>query len=100
MNAGVATPRKIRLTVQVVPNAKHTEVIGMHADAIKIRLQAPPVDGKANDALVHFLAAQLGLPKRDVCIVHGQTARRKTVEVDAPALTGDRLRQLLFAQSN
>lgn len=98
INAGAAAPRKIRLAVQVVPNAKRTEVIGMHADAVKIRLQAQPVDGKANEALIHFLAARLGLPKQAICIVHGQTARRKTVEIDASTLISDDLCQVLLTQ--
>jgi uncharacterized protein (TIGR00251 family) len=54
---------------------------------LKVRLQAPPVDGAANDALVTFLADELGVPRRGVRIVAGSTSRSKTVEVDGIAAT-------------
>ena len=53
----------------------------MHGDALKIRLAAPPVDGKANEALVRFLADVLDLPKSAVILKSGQTSRRKVLEV-------------------
>jgi uncharacterized protein (TIGR00251 family) len=55
--------------------------VGRHGDAIKIRLQAPPVDGAANEALIRFLAERLGVSRAAVRIVSGETARRKRVEV-------------------
>ena len=54
------------LSVSVVPNARRTEAVGLHDRALRIRLAAPPVDGKANDTLCHWVADQLGLPKRGV----------------------------------
>jgi hypothetical protein len=53
----------------------------MHGDAIKIRLQAPPVDGAANEELVRFLAERLGVPRAAVRIVSGEAGRRKRVEI-------------------
>jgi hypothetical protein len=53
----------------------------MHGGAVKIRLKAPPVDGAANDELVRFLAARLGVRRQDVEIVGGTTARAKRVRV-------------------
>lgn len=53
----------------------------MHGDALKIRLAAPPVEGRANEALVDFIAEALGLPKRSVRIVAGEKSRDKRVEV-------------------
>ncbi len=71
-----------RLVVHVQPRAKRSEVAGRHGDAIKVRLQAPPVDGAANEELVRFLAETLGISRRAVTIVTGLTSRRKTVEIE------------------
>lgn len=71
------------LILHVQPGARRTEVAGVHGDALKIRLAAPPVDGKANAALVEFVAARLGLPKSAVRLVGGQSSRRKILELDA-----------------
>jgi uncharacterized protein len=73
------------LAVSVSPNAKRTAADGLHDGALRVRLAAPPVDGKANDMLVAWLAAELGLPRRAVTLVRGQTARRKSLAIDAPA---------------
>ncbi len=87
----------LRFAVQVVPNAKRSEVVGMHGDAVKIRLQAQPVEGKANEALIRFIAETLDLPKSAIVISHGQTGRRKLLEIAADGLTLDMLRQTLLA---
>jgi hypothetical protein len=76
-----ATPHGIRLTLHIQPRASRTELAGVHGDAVKIRLAAPPVDGAANDELVRFLAGLLGVPSKAVCLTAGQSGRRKTVEV-------------------
>jgi uncharacterized protein len=73
------------LAVSVSPNARRTAADGLHDGALRIRLAAPPVDGKANDMLVAWVAEQLALPRRAVSLVRGQTARRKSVQIDAPA---------------
>ncbi len=72
------------LAVSVVPNARRTGVDGLHDGALRVRLAAPPVDGKANDVLVHWVADELDLPRRAVTLVRGQTARRKWLEIDGP----------------
>jgi len=69
------------LTLHIQPGAKKTIVAGVHGDALKIRLAAPPVDGKANAALIAFVAERLGLAKSAVCLKSGQTSRRKVLEV-------------------
>jgi uncharacterized protein (TIGR00251 family) len=74
-----------RLVIHVQPRARRTEVAGRHGDALKVRLAAPPVDGAANAELVRFLAEALGVPRRAVRVVAGQTARRKVVEVEGVA---------------
>jgi len=72
---------RVTLTLHIQPGAKKTEVAGPHGDALKIRLAAPPVDGKANAALIEFVADRLGLPKSAVTLKSGQTSRRKVLEV-------------------
>lgn len=70
----------MRITVQVVPRSSKNSIT-WEQGVLKVRLTAPPVDGAANDALIALLAERLGLPKRDIRIVHGVTSRRKTVEL-------------------
>lgn len=69
------------LTLHIQPGAKKTEFAGLHGDALKIRLAAPPADGKANDALIKFIAETLRLPKSAVNLISGQSSRRKVLEV-------------------
>ena len=76
-----AADRTITLTLHIQPGAKKTEFAGRHGDALKIRLAAPPVDGKANVALLKFVAETLRLPKSAVTLKSGQTSRRKVLEV-------------------
>ena len=75
-----------RLSLKVTPGAPRDEVLGELADAVRVKLRAPPVDGKANDALLRFLAARLGLHASAVRLVAGATARRKVVEITGLAL--------------
>ena len=77
----IATDGRITLTLHIQPGAKKTEFAGLHGDALKIRLAAPPVDGKANEALIKFIAETLRLPKSAVNLKSGQTSRRKVLEV-------------------
>ena len=77
----------VRLAVQITPNAKKSEVIGLLDDVIKIRLQAQPIEGKANDALVRYIADVLKVPKSAVSITHGHTNKRKLLEVHAANVT-------------
>jgi hypothetical protein len=69
------------LSVYVQPRAKRTEVAGWHGAAIKIRLAAPPADGRANAELVRFVARTVGIPPSRVEIVAGATGRRKTLRL-------------------
>jgi uncharacterized protein (TIGR00251 family) len=71
----------VRLTVRVTPKAARSRIVGRAADALKIAVAAPPEDGKANDALIALLAEALGVPRRDVVLAAGATARRKLVDV-------------------
>ncbi len=76
-----AVPGGVQLTLHVQPGARCTAVAGRHGDAIKVRLAAPPVEGRANGALVLFVADLCQVPGRDVTLVRGATSRRKVVEV-------------------
>lgn len=76
------TSSGVRLSVRVQPRASREAVLGVHDGALKVALTAPPVDGAANAALVAFLASSLGVAKRSVRIVRGETSKTKVVEVD------------------
>lgn len=69
----------VLLNVHVQPGAARSGYAGMHGDALKFRVAAPPVDGAANDALCGYLARRFGIPRRSVTVVRGLTARRKQV---------------------
>ena len=88
----------IRLAIQVVPNAKRDEVVGPLADSLKIRLQAPAVEGKANAALVRYLAQRLAVSRSVVQVAHGLTARRKLIEVRSTLLTVADVKALLWSE--
>lgn len=81
----------IRLTLHIQPGAKKTEVAGEHGDALKIRLAAPPVDGKANQALLSYLAERFDVPQRQVVLKQGETSRRKVVEISGSSVSPDSL---------
>jgi uncharacterized protein (TIGR00251 family) len=69
------------LAVKAVPNAPRSAVAGWLGDALKIKIHAPALDGRANEALCEFLAAELGLPKRAVSLAHGDKSRQKLVRI-------------------
>ena len=77
------------LTVHVQPGARRSEVAGIHGDALKVRLAAPPVDGRANDELVRFMAEAFGVPRANVVLLRGTTSRRKSGRIDSPAVRPD-----------
>jgi len=74
-------PGGVRLAVQIQSNAKKTEVVGVLDDALKIKLAAQPIEGKANEALVKWLAGALGVSRSAVTLTHGQTNKKKLLEV-------------------
>jgi len=71
----------VSFAVRVQPRASRDEIVGEYQDGLKVRLTAPPVDGRANDALIHLLAARLGVPAGHVAIVAGAGSRRKLINV-------------------
>ena len=82
MNWITATKTGVMLSVHACPRAARDQVQGLHGDAVKIRLRAPPADNKANEALIAFLGQLLDVPVRDLVIVAGHSSRRKRVAVD------------------
>jgi uncharacterized protein len=71
-----------RLRLRVSPGARRTELVGRHGDAWKVRVSAPPEDGRANDAVLSLLAERVGVPRRAVAIVSGHSSREKVVQMD------------------
>ena len=86
----------VRFVVQVQPRASRTEVVGVHGDALKVRVAAPPVDGAANEELSRYLAKQLGVAASAVQVVGGATGRRKIVEV--AGITAEEARTRLLGE--
>ncbi len=79
------------ISVHAQPGAKKSSVAGLHGDALKVRVAAPPVEGKANDALTAFVARALGLPRRAVSIVKGESSREKVLLVADASADPERL---------
>ena len=71
----------VRFEVHAKPRAKKSKVVGERGDAVEIALAAPPVEGAANEELVRFVGKVLGLAKRDVTLVRGDTSREKLLAV-------------------
>lgn len=73
------TAKGVLLPVRAVPRAAKNEIQGVHGDALKVRLQAPPVEGKANQALIRFLSDTLDIPRSQLSVASGETGRNKAV---------------------
>jgi hypothetical protein len=78
----VPTPPSCTLTIKAIPGAPKNQICGWLGDALKVKIQAPPVEGRANEALVKLLAEALEVPRRTVTLVRGDTSRHKTVRID------------------
>jgi uncharacterized protein len=78
------------IRVHVIPNAKIDTVVGEYGDAIKIKLRAPAVEGKANTALRRFLAEKLSIPQRAIVLEHGEKSRDKVIRIDGLSEVGIR----------
>jgi uncharacterized protein (TIGR00251 family) len=72
---------RVVLSVHVQPGARRTEVVGRHGDALKVRIAAPPIDGRANDAVLALVSEEFGLARRDVELVSGPSSRRKRIRL-------------------
>ena len=86
----------VRLAVQITPNAKKSEVTGPLEDVLKIRLQAQPIEGKANEDLIRYVADMLGVPRSAVQITRGHTNKRKILEIHDRQITPESVRHALY----
>jgi uncharacterized protein (TIGR00251 family) len=80
------------LTLKIIPNAPRDEIAGWLGDALKVRVHAPALEGRANDALLGFLATRLGVPRRAITLVRGDKSRHKVVRIDDLTLPEARTR--------
>jgi len=80
----------VDVEVQVVPRASRSRIVGVHGDRLKIQLAAPPVDGAANQALIELFAKAVGVPRRAVKIVRGESSKRKTLRLSGTTIDGVR----------
>lgn len=76
----------VRVDIHVMPNAAKTQVQGLHDGALKVRLHAPPVDGKANEALQAWMAEALGIPKSTITLLRGAGTRHKQLGIAESAV--------------
>jgi hypothetical protein len=75
------TKDAIRLHIFIQPKSSKNEIVGPHNGLLKIKITAPPVDGKANEGLIEFLSDYFDIPKRNLILVRGETGRKKTLEL-------------------
>lgn len=87
---------RLTITLHVQPRAKKTAIVGVHGDALKVKVSAPPVDGAANDELIAFFAKYFGVPKSRVEVKQGEQSRHKVLEVIG--VTSSELTALLIKQ--
>ena len=90
-------PSGLAFRVHVQPRSSRNQVVGVHGDALKVKLTAPPVEGAATAACIAFLADALDLPKSSLSIVAGHTGRRKTIAIACAPERGRELRKRLEA---
>ncbi|WP_372740363.1 DUF167 family protein [Neptunomonas sp.] len=81
----------LTLSCRIQPKSSRDEIVGLHADSVKIRITAPPVDGKANAHLIKFLAKAFGVSRSAISIASGETGRKKVVRIEDP----DKIPELL-----
>ena len=82
------TPTQSDIRLKVVPGSRKTEIAGTYGDRLKIKVSAPPEDGKANAAVCDLLARTLGISPRDVTIIAGATSPEKLVRISCPCDLG------------
>ena len=81
----------VTLVLHVQPGAKRSEIVGLHGEALKIRLAAPPIEGRANDALLKFIAGLFAVPLRNIELKQGGQSRHKVVAVTGSKIAPESL---------
>jgi uncharacterized protein (TIGR00251 family) len=74
--------KTLRLTLSIQPRASRTRIVGLHGDTVKLAITAPPVDGKANAAVISYIAAFFKIPKQAVHVQSGKTSRTKILAME------------------
>ena len=87
-----SSKRVCTLELKAIPNAPRTALAGWLGEALKAKIHAPALDGRANEALLEFLAEKLGVPRRAITLVRGDTSRHKVVRIEGLTLTEARAR--------
>lgn len=87
------TPKGAQFALRVQPRASRTAIVGLIGDAVKLAITAPPVDGKANQAVVEFLSDLFRVPKSSIEIVSGETGRNKLIAIRG--VTAEQVRKML-----
>jgi uncharacterized protein (TIGR00251 family) len=85
-------PTSCRLAVKAIPNAPRDAVIGWMGDALKVKVHAPALEGRANEAVCELMAQALGLPRASVALAHGAKSRMKVLEIRGLSLAEVRAR--------
>ena len=80
------------LELKIIPNAPRNEVVGWLGSALKVKVHAPALEGRANDELLDFLATHLSLPRRSITLLRGDKSRQKVVRIDGLDAAGLRTR--------
>ena len=88
------TPTGITLNLHCQPGAKVTKVVGLHDGCLKISLQAPALENKANELLLAWLSKQLKIPQKQIQFVSGQNSRKKRIEIWG-SITPEQITQIL-----
>ena len=91
-SSGATAPASCTLAIKAIPNAPRHEIVGWLGDALKVKIHAPPLEGRANAALCEFLADRIGVPRRTVTVLRGDTSRQKVVQIEGMALSEVRTR--------
>ncbi|MFH1260135.1 MAG: DUF167 domain-containing protein [Elusimicrobiota bacterium] len=87
-------PDRIELYIKVIPQAGKNQIVGIQGEQLKIKLTAPPVDGKANENLIDFLTETLPIKRSQLKIIRGLTSRSKVIEISGPSIKIEHLAQL------
>jgi uncharacterized protein (TIGR00251 family) len=88
----------LKLLIHATPGAPRTQAAGAHGAALRVRLAAPPVDGKANAALLAWAAQAFGVTRRQVQLLHGASGRQKTLAIHLPDAAALQAAQALMAR--
>ncbi len=83
----------VRLHLFVQPKASKNEVVGAHDKEIKVKITAPPLDGRANEGLIEFMSDLFKLPKKNIQLVRGESSRHKVIEIQG--ITPEKAREIL-----